>query len=110
MMTVFRFNFVTFLTACTFNQIQKGLKSALKLIKSEKNNIEELYSMLYLLRVTNSNFQALDFCSINLTSLLVKDQEYKDFMEAFRSCIVFLSEEGEKAHQERVEKAGDSEA
>jgi hypothetical protein len=53
--------------------------------------------MLYLLNVTNSNFQALDFCSVNLTSLLVKDKEYQEFMDAFKGCVVQLADESEKA-------------
>jgi hypothetical protein len=110
MMDLFRFDFVTFLTTTTFNQIQLGLQNSLKLIKQDKCNIEELYSMLYLLQITDSNFKALNFCSINLTSLLIKDKEYKDFMNTFKNCVVYLSEEPETQFNERCKNTGDNEA
>jgi hypothetical protein len=85
-MSIFRFPLVTHLAANTFITLGKGLKSGAALFEKElgENNIYELQSLLSLLEVVNANFRALNFCSINLSTILSANSDYKRFMNSFR--------------------------
>jgi len=85
-MSIFRFPLVTHLTASTFVTLGKGLKSGAGLFEKElgEENIYELQSLLSLLEVVNANFRALNFCSINLSTILSANSDYKRFMNSFR--------------------------
>jgi len=102
---------VTYLTASTFVELGQGMKACASLLTKPGPEValHELYSTLYLLELVSANFQALSFCSINLTSLLTKDSDYASFMSAFKSCVMQLAEEGDKEAGERAERAADEE-
>lgn len=110
-MSVFRYPFVTYLTASTFIELGQGMKACVKLLEKPAGgaDLHELYSMLYLLELVHANFQALSFCSINLTSLLTKESDYAPFMSAFKSCVMRLADEDEKVAGERAAGAADEE-
>ena len=99
-MSIFRYPLVTYLTSTTIVELGRGLMYSIDLI--DKSNIvheQDLLSILSLLELVNANIKALHFCSINLTSLLRKESEYKAFMDAFQKCIVRLARGGEKAER-----------
>jgi hypothetical protein len=112
MMSVFRYPLVTYLTASTFVQLGRGMEACVSLLKKPSKEVElhELAGMLYLLELVSANFRALSFCSINLTSLLTKESDYAAFMSAFKSCVMQLAEESDKAAGDRAEAATDEEA
>ena len=94
--SIFRFPLVTPLAANTFVPLGKGLKSGAALFEKDlgEDKIYELQSLLSLLELVNANFRALNFCSINLSTILSANSDYKRFMNSFRQCVEPLAQEG----------------
>lgn len=57
--------------------------------------------MLSIMKVLNGNLQALNFCQVNLASLLINEQEYNEFMSHFMTGCIKRYSEGTAQEQER---------
>ena len=104
-MSIFRFPFVTHLAANTFVTLGKAMKSGAGLFEKDltDENVYELQSLLALLEVVNANFRALNFCSINLSTILSVNSDYKRFMNSFRQCVEPLAQEGATLKSDKSE-------
>lgn len=61
--------------------------------------------MLQIMKILNANLQALNFCQVNLASLLIDEGQYNEFMSHFMTGSVFKYSEGTANEQA---KASDS--
>jgi hypothetical protein len=102
-MSIFRYPLVTYLSDSTFNEFGRCLGEYSNILQKGKDKVEshQLYSMLYLLQLVSANFKALNYCSINLTSLLTRDSDHKSFMKAFQGCVGQLSALMEKEEKQK---------
>ena len=85
-MQVFRFPFVSYLTQTAFTEFTKGMKESIKILENPQatDSYEiELKSIEDFLKVLNSNFEALGYCSIDFSSLFVQKDDYDEFMNIF---------------------------
>lgn len=87
MMQVFRFPYVSYLTSTTFSEFTKGMNECISILVNSTSNKEteeiELKSVEDFLLVLNSNFEALGYCSVDLSSLFADKIHYETFMEVF---------------------------
>lgn len=51
------------------------------------------YSLYLMLKILTANFKALSFCSISLPDIM-DEETFSKFINAYRSCIVCIIEEG----------------
>ena len=95
MLSFFKFPNATYLTKTLFNLIQENLAKFSEIINEPKSmaNLTHQYSLYFLFKVMAANFSALNFCTLSLQSLL-KDNNYKVFLETYKLVIVKLSETG----------------
>lgn len=79
-MLMFRYPLVTFLTATTFTELGNSLKEGAKLLDSSssqgEDDVLELLGLRYLLDLVKANVKALDYCTINLSSLFLEESDY----------------------------------
>jgi hypothetical protein len=108
-MTMFRYPMVTYLTAVTFNELGNGLQKAASLLDKPitEDNLYELQGFYYLLQVLLANIKALNYCSINLNTLLPKDSDYKAFTVAFDGCVKKLAEESDQLSNKRTSQGSE---
>lgn len=50
-----------------------------------------------------ANIKALNFCKINISSILYQEYEYKFFMQAFNDCVIKLTKESDAEKKTRIE-------
>ena len=108
-MSLFRFPSVTYLTSSTFKQLGEGLAEGCKLLNQPitEENAPDLHALYYVLQITLANIRALNYCDINLSSLLPKEADYSTFMAAFQGCVKKLAEESDEDFSKRTGSASE---
>lgn len=51
------------------------------------------------MKILNANLQALNFCQVNLASLLINEQQYNEFMNHFLTGSIHKYSEGTEQEQ-----------
>lgn len=94
-MNMFKYPNATYLTSSMFKMIQSNLISFKSLIQGAKHdgNLCEQYCFYFLLKLILSNFQALSYCSLSLSTLL-KESAFESFQSVYQECIVSIVKEG----------------
>lgn len=105
-METFRYPMVTYLTHTTFLHLTLELNSQFEMIsKSDKPDEIELETMLSIIKILNANLQALNYCQVNLSSLLINEQQYNDFMNHLMAGSIFKFAQGTEQQQGKASES-----